>query len=379
MHSVRMQIPNQYNRQWRIDAGLLFFPVAAAYGAMAVPLSVLAMTRSGWPSGLVGMAHGREMFFGFAMALVAGYLLGPLRPWRLYGFLAIWLVGRIAGIFFPGTLIAFCIGPLFALAVGALVIPRFRKARKWRNRAVMPILAGICLLPLMWRMNVTLPFAEMGALLFASLMLFMGGRYIAAAAAAAYQERGEVLAHRVQPHLEAVLLILLAVSAGLLLLAPIRSLAGAPMLAAGAVAVSRLMRWRLWRCRRVDVWAAGIGYGWVAFGVMALGLALALGTGTRAVLHVITIGGLGTLSTAVMARQHYLRRHKARPPEALMLGAIVLMAVATLSRLVSATDLVPRTPALWGAAGAWSISWSWLFIKMLTAANDRRGGENDSR
>ena len=95
----------------------------------------------------------------------------------------------------------------------------------------MPILAGICLLPLMWRMNVTLPFAEMGALLFASLMLFMGGRYIAAAAAAAYQERGEVLAHRVQPHLEAVLLILLAVSAGLLLLAPIRSLAGAPMLA----------------------------------------------------------------------------------------------------------------------------------------------------
>ncbi|QJX02916.1 hypothetical protein HML84_18205 [Alcanivorax sp. IO_7] len=81
--------------------------------------------------------------------------------------------------FFPGTLIAFCIGPLFALAVGALVIPRFRKARKWRNRAVMPILAGICLLPLMWRMNVTLPFAEMGALLFASLMLFMGGRYIA--------------------------------------------------------------------------------------------------------------------------------------------------------------------------------------------------------
>ncbi len=67
-----MQIPNQYNRQWRIDAGLLFFPVAAACGAMAVPLSVLAMTRSGWPSGLLGMAHGREMFLAL-----------PWRWWRV--------------------------------------------------------------------------------------------------------------------------------------------------------------------------------------------------------------------------------------------------------------------------------------------------------
>src|SRR5690554_7645944 len=54
----------------------LFFPLAALLAAVAVPLSMFAMlSGTGWPAGLVGVGHGFELIFGFALALIAGYTL----------------------------------------------------------------------------------------------------------------------------------------------------------------------------------------------------------------------------------------------------------------------------------------------------------------
>lgn len=361
---VRMTAPRRDGGR-KVDAARWFFPMASMYAALAVPLSVLAMTTTGWPLGLVGLAHGREMFFGFALALIAGYLLGPTPVRWLWGLAALWLVARVAAVFFPLSLIGQWSGPLFALVLGAMVIPRFRKARKWRNRALMPLLGAIVALPLAWQLAARIPLAQMAALLFASLMLFMGGRFIAPAAAGAFQERGKVLGSRVQPRIEGALLVFLLLAVVGLILAGPGPLAGLPMIAAGALASVRLFRWRLWQCRRSELWAAGLGYGWVALGVMALGLALLQGAWQRPALHIITVGGLGTLATAVMARQHYQRRWKRPPPAAPMLGAMALMSLATLARLIAETSLLPRPAALWLAAASWSLSLVWLVACLL--------------
>ena len=36
-----------------------------------------ALSGYGWPPGLIGAGHGHELIFGFALALIAGYTLGP--------------------------------------------------------------------------------------------------------------------------------------------------------------------------------------------------------------------------------------------------------------------------------------------------------------
>ncbi|MDO8863622.1 NnrS family protein [Haliea sp. E1-2-M8] len=354
----------------RTDAGRVFFPLAALYGALAGGLSALSMTGSGWPSGLVGAGHGREMFFGFALALVGGYLLGPLSRRWLLALAGLWLAARVTAVTLPPSLLGQLLSTLFALVLGALVIPRFRHARKWRNKAVMPLFGAIIVLPLLWLSGVDLPLAELGALLFASLMLFMGGRLIAPAAAGAFRERGMYLDARVQPRLESLLLLLLAAAVVALLFPVSRAASGTLMLVAGGVATIRLLRWRLWRCRRADLWAAGLGYGWVALGLAVLGATLLQGTGQRTALHLVTVGGLGTLASVVMARQHYQRQWKRPPPVVLMLGTMALMATATLSRL--AADTVPgvRVEALWLAAAAWSASLVWLAAHLLLDAPD---------
>src|SRR5690625_8011796 len=60
-------------------ANAWFFPAAALYAAVLLPLSVLSMLGL-MPAlpGLVSPAgHAHEMLYGFALAVVAGYLLGP--------------------------------------------------------------------------------------------------------------------------------------------------------------------------------------------------------------------------------------------------------------------------------------------------------------
>lgn len=365
------------NRARKLDAARWFFPLASVYAALAVPLSVLAMTSTAWPPGLVGLAHGREMFFGFGLALVAGYLLGPIPVRWLWGLVALWLLARVTGVLIPTSPAAQWSSPLFALVLGALVIPRFRKARKWRNRALLPLLAGIALMPLLWWLGPRLAPTTLTALLFAALMLFMGGRFIAPAAAGAFQERGRILQSRVQPRIEGALLVALFLAAAGLLVGGGRW-AGVPIIVAGALAMVRLLRWRLWHCRRTELWAAGLGYGWVALGLVALGLALAQGAWQRSALHIITVGGLGTLATAVMARQHYQRRWKSPPPAAPMLGAMALMSLATLSRLAAEMPLMPRSEWLWLAGASWSISFIWLVTHLLRRPESRDGrGRHD--
>ncbi len=349
----------------RTDASRIFFPLAALYGALAGTLSALAMTGGRWPVGLVGAGHGREMFFGFALALVGGYLLGPLSRRWLLALAGLWVAARVAAVALPSSLHGQLLSPLFALILGALVIPRFRHARKWRNQAVMPLLGAIIVLPLLWLAGGRMPLAELGTVLFATLMLFMGGRLIAPAAAGAFRERGLQLDARVQPRLEALLLLLLGAAVATLPFPLTRAVSGALMLAAGLVAAIRLMRWRLWQCRRPDLWAAGVGYGWVALGSAVFGAALLQGSGQRTVLHLVTVGGLGTLASVVMARQHYQRQWKRRPPAVLMLGIMLLMTTATLSRLAADTITGIRVEALWMAAAGWSVALVWLAAHLL--------------
>lgn len=341
----------------KIQAYRPFFPATSLYAAIAIPLSVYIMKSGGtWPPGFAGFGHAHEMLFGFALALVAGYTLGPMTKSSLFILLALWLTARLTYLILPASLPAGLLNAVFALALAMLIVPRFLAAKKWRNRIVSPLLLCLCALPIAYSITAGrhVLFLQ-SVLLFSLLIAFMGGRIIAPAAAGESVHLGLALDNRVQPRLEAALIVMLAI-ATLALLFPSGQLpAGLLTATAGLIAAIRLYRWRLWRCRRrPDLIALGIGYGWLALGLVSFGSGLFLNTFITTALHVITIGALGTLSTGVMLRLH--ARHTARqpPPAPAVSATAALIVVATLSRVAADLVIGKSVLLLWTAAAGWS-------------------------
>ncbi len=198
-----------------IHAFWLFFPAASLFAALTVPLSIYSvLSGTGWPPGLLGAGHGHELIFGFALALIAGYTLGP-QPGRVLTLLfVLWILARVSWVLAPESIAAQLLSPAFALMLARYAVPRFQAAKKWRNRIAGPLILLLCLLSVVfWLASNTLAAsapaildsrqvlttAIVGLLL---LMTFIGGRVIAPAVAGTLEKRGIPLEARVQPHVE---------------------------------------------------------------------------------------------------------------------------------------------------------------------------------
>lgn len=359
------------SRDTRRVAHQVFFPAAAIYGAVLPPVSLAVMI--GLVPGLPGLAngagHGHEMLFGFALAVVAGYLLGPQPRARLNALLALWIAGRVAFLAAPGNTLGALLNAAFAVAVAALVAPKFLgAAKKMRNQAFAPVVLGIGAMATLAQIarlmhagaaeHVVLVEA---VLLFALLALFMGGRIIAAAAAGQRYKQGEKMDVRVQPRLEGALLIGIAAAVVLVPLEQARIPAAGVMAGCAAVAMVRLLRWRLWECHgRPDLAALAVGYGWIAAGLAMLGAALLAGRMQTVALHAITVGGLGSLMLGVMARVALLRVTRDPARSVSVLAGAVLLSAAALARIAAGFPLAAAGDLLWTSAWCWSLAFAML-------------------
>lgn len=367
-------------RRPRVAAEGVFFPAATAYGAVAVPLSVHGMVSGdALLPGFAGVAaHAHELLFGFALAVVAGFLVTRDSRTRIAVLAGLWVLARAAFLTLPGSAPALAANTTFAIFLGAMVAPQFlRSAKKLRNRTIAPLLVALCLAAAAFQLaqfttQSWLQFLVLreAVLLFALLMLFMGGRIIAPAAAGAIERAGGHLEARVQPGIEAALLCIMPLAMVAAVVPRAHVVAGILALVAAGLALVRLLRWRLWDCRsRPDLWCLGLGYAWLAIGLALLGLTwsfdlLPAGTAT----HAITIGALGTLTTAVMARVR-LTRNKQDPARVHVLPWIALaIALATIIRLLAGTSVL----GLGLAAALWSLGLL-LLLALLLRVPARRG------
>lgn len=336
-----------------------FYPAAALYAALALPASVLVMTghRLPLPALATPAAHAHEMLLGFALAVVAGNQLGMASASRIVGLLALWAAARASFLVLPLSSLSVALNAAFAALLALQVAPRpFGAAKKLRNQALPAILAGLCIAAVSWelfyRSGSGTP-ARAVVLLFALLMLFMGGRIIAPAVAGQFHRQGKSLEARVQPRLEGALLLAGAIALLGLAVPSSPSLSSVGAAAAGVLAAVRLVRWKLWLLRgRADLLCLAGGYAWLSAGLVAFGAALATGRLESAAIHLITVGALGTLTFNVMALSWKLKAR--RSPEegstAIMLGTS-LLAVATAARVAGAFD---PAPWLLVAAGCWT-------------------------
>jgi len=134
-----------------------FFLAAAGYGAVVMALWLAIYTFS-WSPDLYALSpvawHAHEMIYGYAMAVIAGFLLTAVRNWTgrptpqglpLALLVSLWLAGRILPFFGPGiplqwvavTDCAFAV--CLVLATGLPIV----QARQWKN---LPILIKLALL-----------------------------------------------------------------------------------------------------------------------------------------------------------------------------------------------------------------------------------------
>ena len=350
----------------RIAAHRWFFPAALALALVAIPLWTAAYTGwSAWPP-LASSWHGHEMLFGYALAVVAGFLLARLGRGELALLLGAWLLARLVALVpepGPWQAAAATLFPLLlAGRVGTLFLPA---AKKGSNRMFAPIFIGFLLAELLYqggRLGLVPDGERLGLVLAVDLvtllLVLMGGRVIPAATAGALHRRGQRLDNRVQPQLERWALAGLGVmiAADLLALWPVAAVAAA---AVGMLIAIRLARWRTAAIRDVpELWSLHLGYAWLALGLLAKGAALPI---DRALLidlqHALTIGALGTLSFAMILRTGAARAvPSVAVPRAIGMIALAL-GLATLARLAAPFLAYPFSPwALIAAAGLWSVA-----------------------
>lgn len=361
-----------------------FFPAAAAFAILAIPLAMLARHGLGLAAIATPTGHAFEMLFGFALALIAGYLLGPLPTRHMAALLACWLLARIVDLVAPASWLMLAANALFILPVAWRLLPRLWVAKKWRNRAQVPLLGLIYASAI-----AAIALAHFGhypqhrylldesVMLFALLMLFIGGRILAPAVAGEFYRQGRNLEARVQPAIESGLIITIAAAFALTPILP--SIAGLLLIASGILAAIRLVRWQLWRClARPDLICLGVGYAWLTLGLILLG-AVKLGVITHfsSAVHAITVGALGTLSLNVMVRMTLL--HAKRYPSHIIhiLAMTGLMAAAVLAR-IGADFNIQRETLLAAAALAWSGAFAIALAVMITSGSKTSAGRPES-
>lgn len=371
----------------QVAASAFFFPAAALYAAVVLPWSVLAITGivAGPASLATPFGHAHAMAVGYALAVVAGNQVGVLSAWRLGMLAATWMLACAASVALPGP-IAWGSNIAFAAALALHVAPRlFRAAKKMRNRALPAILTALCAAAVAFDLATILAGAVAVqaivtalVLLLAALMLFMGGRIIAPAAAGQLYRQGSSLAARVQPRIEAAIIAAMAVAVVSAVTPDLVLALRLASAAAGLLAVVRLLRWRLWTCiGRPDLQCLGVGYAWLAAGLAALAIA---GTGSfRALaLHVVTVGALGTLTFNVMANTMLARARRSPAAEPRLVWGTALIGLATACRVAAGFTNGYSIELLVAAAACWSGGF-FVLLGLLTdailARNKRRAKE----
>jgi uncharacterized protein involved in response to NO len=387
MSFIHLVEPQRANGSWPILAlGFRpFFLLAALFAASAIPLWLLIYQGS-----LVSISHlpptiwhAHEMVFGFAIAVVAGFLLTAATNWTgrrtatglgLGALVALWIAGRLgllAGQSVPAWLvIGIDAAFLPALAV-VLAIPLLAAGNR-RNvifPVVLLVLAGVNLSVHLGAIGIIDWDPSRGLRVAIDLVLLMigvlGGRVIPSFT------RNALPHARVDPCPKASALALLSLAA--LALAELATdnpmITGSICLAAGVANILRMRGWgSLATLHTPILWILHVGYAWLAAGLILRGVAELTNTiPTDAGIHALALGAIGSMILGMMSR--VALGHTGRPIVAapLTIASYWLVNAAALLRVLFALtwDDTLRMASLGGSGLLWSLAFLCFTIVYL--------------
>jgi uncharacterized protein involved in response to NO len=333
-----------------------FYLLAGAYAALAVPL--WALQYAGWLPGVNMAWHSHEMLFGYAFAVIAGFLLTAVRVWTgrptpsgaALGMIAfLWLTARVVALF--SLQLSSVLDLLFALGVAwGIGAPIFSsRNRNWYFVGFVLAL-GIASIAFQAWPQIALAVGLDVVLL---VIAIMGGRVIPSFTNNAVMGAG---ARRIQwveyGALGAILL--------LLLLDTLQFTVWPVALAGAALHAIRATLWSPLAARgRPILWILHLSYAWVVVYFALRGLAgLELVSPVLAT-HALTVGTIGGLTLGMMTRT--ARGHTARPLNvgAWETAAYILVQLAAIVRVI-APLLFPQTYSLFVVVSGlmWSVAFA---------------------
>ncbi len=358
-----------------------FFLLAGTLPVVVMPLW-LAMWSEHWTVAAYfspSLWHAHEMLYGYATAVIAGFLLTSVRNWTglatptgapLAVLAALWLAARILLVYPPGStgalaaLVDLSFLPALMLAVG---IPLARRA-KWQNTGLLGILA------LMACGNGVAHFAmrtgdqilarrglDIGLYAVLLLIIILGGRVIP------FFIRGALpgAVPKSRPVLEVASITVFVAAA-------IAGIGGAPAAITAALAAIaatlhalRLAGWyskQLWR--EPLLWVLYLGYAWLVVGLSLIaGTAFDLVPRSSAV-HAFTAGTISVTTLGMMAR--VALGHSGRPLQAapLTVWAFYLVNLAAVCRVAGPWLLPGKAVALITVSGGLFTMSALCFVSM---------------
>ncbi len=301
-----------------------FRPFFSAAGLFAVFSMLLWMAMFVFsvplaPGGISGtLWHGHEMVFGYAMAVIAGFLLTAVGNWTgvpglrgmmLSGLLLLWLTARIA-FFLPGEsalMVAAAADLAFAAGVIAGVSWPVLKVKQWKQ---LGIITKLCLMLLS---NVVFYAGVLGHLDQGAIWGLYTGLYLILALIFAMARRVVpfFIARGVDTGFEARNRRWVDISSMLLFLAWVvvdvftqqAQLVAWLSLTLFAIHVVRMRDWYtrgIWAAPLL--WSLYLGYAFLVLGFLLKLLSVWFGIAPTLALHAFAVGGIGLITVSMMSR-----------------------------------------------------------------------------
>lgn len=345
-----------------------FYLLAAGFAAVAIPVWVLALTGHITLPVPGVLWHAHEMIFGFAVAVIIGFLYTAGRNWTgmptpsgnaLLSLAVLWCAGRIAMLSHAGiitALVDFAFLPAAALALAQVLI----KAKNTRNYFVVVLLTALALSNAGFHAArlelISLP--PLRAIWFALALItlletIIGGRVIPLFTSSAL--RG--VRQWQHPYLNSTAIALTGMA--LLLWVLDAGFWGALLaLAAAITQIVRSVGWNPWATRRTPLlWILHLGHWWIPIALLLMAAAQQNWLPHSAAIHALAIGATGGLIIGMMTRTALGHTGRMLIASKIETTAYSLVQLAALSRVMTLT-LLPAT-ALVGvhiAASLWTLA-----------------------
>jgi uncharacterized protein involved in response to NO len=317
--------------------------------------------------------HGHEMLFGYATAVISGFLLTAVRNWtgvdtwtgpRLGLLALVWLLGRLLpwvnGV---PTIVLVVVDVAFLPLVAVSLVRPLWSGQMLINRVFVALLGVMALANLLSHMQMTGLESAFGDARRVMLDLVLLLIVLVAGRVLPFFTRNVVPGFQPvsRPWVEkgSMLLIGLIGFADLFPLLPLPFTAVLWLL----FAVLQLLRLTGWFDRRVAkipvLWVLHAGYAWLTLGSMLYGLSLFGLFPPSAALHALTVGAIGVFTLGMMARVTLGHTGRSIDVSLLIVGSFLLLNIGVMVRVFGPAAW-PEQYAVWvdASAGLWVLAFS---------------------